>query len=461
MPTFPAGKQTLQNPTNQNPDGSGGSVIDAALPTTQNQLLEAMQDYFGTAADVATSVGVGSLVSRVLNLESKLIQVTFSAAAPTVPTPVANDVWIETDVTPWVIRYYTGAAWITLGADAIAVNGRAVDLADTPADGDVLAWDNAAQKLVWAAQSGGGFTNPMIDAGDMIRGGTAGAPTRLVIGAAGDVLIVENGIPTWKTSPYIPAPGSPTQGDVIYFNGTTWARLAPGTDGYFLKTHGAGANPEWAAQAANPPGGGIVSPVGAGAGDMLAHNGSDWVLLENGTSGQFLRSNGAAMPTWGTPASGFTNPMTGIGDVIIGSTGGAAIRLAPGSNGQVLKLVSGSPAWAAESGGNPMTTVNDLIKGGASGVMTRLAAGSEAQVLTIVGGAVAWANAASGFSNPMTTAGDLIRGGSGGAATRLAIGSEGQVLKVVSGAPAWGTDETGGGGGAGISTMRGLLMLGA
>lgn len=45
-------------------------------------------------------------------------------------------------------------------------------------------------------------------------------------------------------------PSSPSQGDVIYFNGTAWARLAAGTSGQFLKTQGAGANPVWASASA-------------------------------------------------------------------------------------------------------------------------------------------------------------------------------------------------------------------
>jgi len=38
-----------------------------------------------------------------------------------------------------------------------------------------------------------------------------------------------------------------TQGDVLYHNGTSWVKLPAGTSGYFLKTNGAGANPAWAA----------------------------------------------------------------------------------------------------------------------------------------------------------------------------------------------------------------------
>lgn len=38
-------------------------------------------------------------------------------------------------------------------------------------------------------------------------------------------------------------------GDIIYFNGTNWVRLAPGTAGYVLKTNGAGVAPSWGVDA--------------------------------------------------------------------------------------------------------------------------------------------------------------------------------------------------------------------
>ena len=39
---------------------------------------------------------------------------------------------------------------------------------------------------------------------------------------------------------------SAVQGDILYFNGSNWARLAAGTSGYFLMTQGPSANPVWA-----------------------------------------------------------------------------------------------------------------------------------------------------------------------------------------------------------------------
>lgn len=45
----------------------------------------------------------------------------------------------------------------------------------------------------------------------------------------------------------IATPASPAQGDILYYTGSAWARLAAGTSGYFFQTQGAGANPQWAA----------------------------------------------------------------------------------------------------------------------------------------------------------------------------------------------------------------------
>ncbi len=42
-------------------------------------------------------------------------------------------------------------------------------------------------------------------------------------------------------------PASPAQGDLVYYNGTSWVNLAPGTSGDVLTTYGSGANPAWSA----------------------------------------------------------------------------------------------------------------------------------------------------------------------------------------------------------------------
>jgi hypothetical protein len=51
------------------------------------------------------------------------------------------------------------------------------------------------------------------------------------------------------------------------------------------------------------------------------------------------------------PLDALENPMTTAGDIIIGGADGTPERLAAGTEGHVLKIVSGVPAYAAESGG--------------------------------------------------------------------------------------------------------------
>lgn len=50
---------------------------------------------------------------------------------------------------------------------------------------------------------------------------------------------------------------SEAQGDILYFNGTAWVNLAPGTSGKVLQTNGAAANPSW-----ESAGSGDVTKVG-------------------------------------------------------------------------------------------------------------------------------------------------------------------------------------------------------
>jgi len=77
---------------------------------------------------------------------------------------------------------------------------------------------------------------------------------------------------------------TPAQGDVIYYNGAAWADLAAGTSGQFLKTQGAGANPTWALP-------GDLSITSQAQGDIIYFNGTNWVrLARSATAGQVLQT---------------------------------------------------------------------------------------------------------------------------------------------------------------------------
>ena len=71
-----------------------------------------------------------------------------------------------------------------------------------------------------------------------------------------------------------------------------------------------------------------------------------------------------------TKSAGFDalSPMTAAGDIIFGGTSGTATRLAKGSDGQVLTIASGVPAWAAAAeGGSSVTEVNDEVASATTG----------------------------------------------------------------------------------------------
>lgn len=98
--------------------------------------------------------------------------------------------------------------------------------------------------------------------------------------------------------------------------------------------------------------------------------------------------------TW-TISSGMTNPMTSVGDLILGTTAGAPSRLGIGTNGQVLTSNGTTASWQTPSSGgmsNPMTTAGDIIYGGASGTPTRLGIGTSGWVLQAGTSAPSWFN---------------------------------------------------------------------
>jgi hypothetical protein len=71
--------------------------------------------------------------------------------------------------------------------------------------------------------------------------------------------------------------------------------------------------------------------------------------LKGGTTGQVLAKNSDTDLdfVWSADAAGMTNPMTTTGDVIYSSSGSTPARLGIGSDGDILSVSSGIPAWTA------------------------------------------------------------------------------------------------------------------
>lgn len=83
------------------------------------------------------------------------------------------------------------------------------------------------------------------------------------------------------------------------------------------------------------------------------------IKLTSGTpgSGKVLTSDSAGVGTWQTASSGFTNPMTTLGDIIYGASSGTATRLAGSTSATIGFLsqtgtgsASAAPVWTSSTG---------------------------------------------------------------------------------------------------------------
>lgn len=141
-----------------------------------------------------------------------------------------------------------------------------------------------------------------------------------------------------------------TQGSLLYRSGSAWTFLPPGTTGQILKTQGAAANPAWATSS----GSGTITQVTAGTG--LTGGGSSGAV----TLAFDMIANNALLAnvSGGTAAPGATT-LSAFLDTVLGSAQGSIIFrngliwtvLTPGSSGQFLQTqgASANPQWATPS----------------------------------------------------------------------------------------------------------------
>ena len=295
---------------------------------------------------------------------------------------------------------------------------------------------------------GGGSSSPVTTEGDVIVGNSSGEEARLAIGTNGQVLTSNGTTASWQDNDGagdVVGPASATDNAIARYDSTT---------GKLLQNSGATIDDSGNLTANNISGTntGDQTSVSGTSGNTDALNSAtttvDVSAATAPTSGQVLTATSGTAATWQTPSSGFADPMTTDGDIIVRNASNTTVRLPAGTSGQLLTTngSAAAPSWETVDFDSlsPMTTAGDIIYGGASGTGTRLAAGTAGGVLTTLGpgSAPAWSPPLSFDAlSPMTTGGDIIYGGASGAGTRLANGSAGQVLTSAGGtsAPTWST----------------------
>lgn len=150
---------------------------------------------------------------------------------------------------------------------------------------------------------------------------------------------------------------TPAQGDILYYNGTAWVDLVAGTSGQLLKTQGAGANPTWALP-------GDLSMTSQAQGDIIYFNGTNWVVLaRSATAGQVLQTGTtptyvnslASVLDYGSSASSSTSRQATALKVAFGS-----VSVNSSSSQAITNLAfTGSTSYHCNCTYNTNTAVNE------------------------------------------------------------------------------------------------------
>lgn len=195
----------------------------------------------------------------------------------------------------------TDAIWDAKGDLAVGTGANTASKLTLGTDGYVLTADSAqATGVKWAAA--GGVSDG--DKGD------------ISVSSSGAVWTIDNDVVTYAKMQNVSATsrilgrktaaagdveectlsevldmvGSAAQGDILYRGASGWTRLGAGTNGHFLKTQGAGADPVWAA--ASGSGSVATDAIWDAKGDLAVGTGADTAAkLTAGTNGQVLQAD--------------------------------------------------------------------------------------------------------------------------------------------------------------------------
>ncbi len=335
-------------------------------------------------------------------------------------------------------------------------------------------------------------------------GSGSNVPVALAAGSAGQILTIVSGVPTWQTPA---APGNVSSAtapsvdnELTRYNGTVGDSIQGGT-GITISDAGAMTFPnagtiQTGTTAANTLLLRAYDVDGAAYttfGTLIANDTPTFDLSDSVTKsgGYIYRAGGTdvAVADGGTNISSYAT-----GDVLYASGATTLAKLPVSTNGFVLTLVAGLPAWVAPAGGGASTFISLLDApssyAGASGKTVAVNAGETGvefinTVKTVTGtsnritiggtainptidiastyvgqatittlGTIAtgtWNGTAigatfGGTSQTTYTQGDLLYASAANTLAKRAIGTTGQALVVSGGIPTWGTLPVAGGG---------------
>ncbi len=163
-------------------------------------------------------------------------------------SPAAADVFLMYDDSASVLKK---VAYSDLESDTAAMGANTVKVRDANSSGVPSNKTVADTQLLIG--DGTGFTAAALS-GDVTM--TNAGVVTIANTSVENAMLADNAVTGAKI-----AMTSDAQGDVLFYGGTDYERLAAGTSGYFLKTLGSGADPAWAEVPAGAPTGGGTEKV--------------------------------------------------------------------------------------------------------------------------------------------------------------------------------------------------------
>lgn len=220
-------------------------------------------------------------------------------------------------------------------------------------------------------------------------------------GNEGRVLVVSGGVPAWSTSaPTYPhnllnasehqdtTTGAPVRGDLVVGNASNlWARLGHGSSGDILTYNGSD-----------------IAWVSTSSLNLVTLAGTQTLTNKTINSGSNWQGNAIITTYGGTGLSSYT-----AGDILYFNSGTALSRLAVGSNGTILTLSGGLPAWVSTTN---ITTLGTITAGTWNGTEIGVAYGGTG-ITSYTVGDIIYASGSTTLAtlNDVATGNVLISGG--------------------------------------------------
>ena len=202
---------------------------------------------------------------------------------------------------------------------------------------------------------------------------------------------------------------SGVQGDILYHNGTSWVVLPAGTSGYYLKTNGAAANPAWS----SPAGSGDMLKATYDTDDDGTVDGADLATVAERVrkaSTELTISSGSITITQGIHRVDGESDAADDLNTIAGGTNGDIIFLYPENSARNITIKNGAGNIVTGDGNDYTIPDNGfcaLLYDGSNWRLLGISGGGLANVLTAMD-AETFVYPKTGVTNPFTDAANSV-----------------------------------------------------